>query len=462
MEAIHFDLLAASPLDFRDAQCLAMTCEAAKVAFRKGRLQLIADTDHRILTTRDLSRIQRGLVKFENVCILRLDQQPRSLWPPPGQWDTVMRQMPYPSSGLLEHLSVRCRNLEELSLHGWVSFTGASTVWNHHLVAALRLMPQLRRVAAPINKTPDGDGSNQLGLETLIDTCTHLTQLHVQLPFMPHVVPFLEHVQIGRLLHLSLYCVGPHAIRLLHRCTNLRRLHIDGCALHNVDLSSALPASLRVLTFVDCEGPPKLIDEAQMAERFGRLELLSFCVPYDSSQPVLNDQTRTSMHHMWVQPFMRVLELSNVGVTDQMLRGIAERCPLLDTLLLGYVNDLTVYGLSILLDLSVLPKLRAASFTNESYADGLDEFFVMSREERIKEHEDEIGELQRKLRFATEGTWDEVREVEKEIRLTDAFFMFVRAVTTRSLVVPLQAHNRLLLPRQLHPLQRDYFHLGIQ
>ena len=70
---LHFELIAASPIDIRDAPLLAMTCKAAHLAFKTGRLQLFTSPE-RIFTTVDEDRLYSLLPEWKNVVVLNLER----------------------------------------------------------------------------------------------------------------------------------------------------------------------------------------------------------------------------------------------------------------------------------------------------------------------------------------------------------------------------------------------------
>lgn len=358
----------------------------------------------------------------------------------------------------MQSIAECCRNLEELSLHGWVAFTGSDAHWNRGLLAALRELPRLRRVQAPLDDVEPDHSSPDWGFETLLDCCSLLTQLNVPVPYQNNISALLTHDQASRLVQLRLYSASPAEVRLLRRCAALRRLALDWSRLSGVELSTALPGSLQVLTILHCEGPLAPLAPAKLAACFGQLELVSLSVPFADSHAdshhLASPRDAALLHALWTRPRMRVLHLSNVGhaFTDGMLHEVARSCPLLDTLFLEQADALSDAGFGLLLhEPTVLPRLRCAMFSNEGYSDGLDEFFALGAEELEQAYQEEEEESMGGENGMTEDT----------LRRMKAFFAFLRAVVARSLIVPLEANNRLLLPHQLHPLLRDGFRVGM-
>ena len=104
-----------------------------------------------------------------------------------------------------------------------------------------------------------------LDVPCLLESSPELTQLGLRIPFTNNVLLMLRSACSSRLLQLSIHSVGGDALSMLKAaCPNLRRLELHQCNLGDVDLTSALTSSLRVLTLADCSNPLALAFSQQI------------------------------------------------------------------------------------------------------------------------------------------------------------------------------------------------------
>ena len=131
--ALHFECIATRRLDFRELSLLAQLCKAARQAVAQGPLHIMTDVT-RVLSHADLDHVLHLLRWCGGVVhVLRLHQQSRALWAPPGIMDdderrmsrmAAMERMPFPQTSILEKVRQRCPNLQELLIDGWMAYCG--------------------------------------------------------------------------------------------------------------------------------------------------------------------------------------------------------------------------------------------------------------------------------------------------------------------------------------------------
>lgn len=455
MNALHLDVIVSCcAIDFRDAQHLAMACTASRNAIARGPLCLVTDIC-RIITHDDIERLFE-LLRWcgAAVRVLRLDQQPSYLWAPElvgseraATWHRVMSKMPNPSSVILHAIGQHCPNLEELAMHGWVAFNGCDVQWDTSVVHELCRMPRLRRVHLPTSASRSAV-NKRMALEMVLESCTELTQLDVALSFPCNVMRVLTGRHASRLTQLSLDCIGADELsRLAGACSQLCRLHLHDCDLDGLDLSSALPAGLAVLTMVQCEGAvaPNPFERAH--SHFGRLQMLSFDRPILPEGPAGPSLLRA----VCTQPSLLVLDVSFLEqMNDALLLLLAAQCSFLHTLHMPNCAVTAAGFETVRCEPALLPRLRVITYWNDSYERGFDDFFSKTPGELAAELEADLIELD-------EGDWTcDLYDLKPSASTVRTFYAFCALVVERRLIVPSERHTMHVLPWHAQELSRDY------
>ena len=457
LSELHLDLLCTtSSLDFRDALALLRTCSSARAAIVRGPLFLSTDVA-RPIAFEDINSLMQ-LLRWCGPAVreLRLDQQPRALWPAAEHWGMHMSQMPYVNAPLLGHICISCPSLETLSLHDWVAFTGFDVGWGASIVHELARLPRLRRVTLP---SPTSRSATwRLDVETLLRRCPDLVQLNIPIPNSLDINALSDSNLAARLKQLSLYNVPKQAVGSLWRCPGLRRLHLHECELEDLNLCQALPGELRVLTLEECQGDLAYSSRESLVSHFGRLQALDLgkAGGYGHLWSSHNEHAMFNGRHAGDEfaqamcSFTQLRVLSYNGsiseeLDDVFFAALVKNCPWLHTLLIAY--GLSADGFNMLLDATVLPHLRVLNFTNAAFETDLDDFFSMSVEELDAECEECLKDP---IVSSQYGPADII-----------PFFAFCRVVVTRGLATPLERQNGKLLPAQAHIISHDYFELGL-
>lgn len=472
MNALHLELIVSGcAIDFRDAQSLAMACKSSRDAFRQGPLCLVTDIE-RLVTHNAITRLFHMLRWCgAAVRVLRLDQQPQYLWEPEltgheraAAWERAMCQMPYPSSVHLKFIGQHCLNLEELAIHEWPAFTGMDVHYDQLMPNYLCGMPRLRCVHLPTT-TARAWPNRRMALEGLLEHCAELTQLDVAVSFPCNAVPLLTAPYATRLTQLRVHYVGPQELGLLARsCPHLRRLHLFGCDLGGLDLTSALPAELTVLTMEQCQGAIAVLPFERVHTHFNGLQMLIFGMP-DMEDPILPSEGADSagpdsagrdwlplLRAMSTQRSLRVLDVSNLAaVDDVLLSQLAAQCACLHTLHMPYTGVSAAGFDQVRFNPALLPRLRVITYCNDSYERDLDEFFSMAPEELEESMEDDLYDL------LVEGCY----KVMLDPAPVRTFYAFCALVVERGLIVPSERHGMHVLPEYANRLSRDYFCLSL-
>ena len=486
MRPLHFELLTSQPLDFRDARSFALTCSASRYAFVNGPLHLITDITRHI-TSGDITHLV-SMLRWcgEALRTLHLDQQPRSLWPRSRHWQAHMAQMPFLSWPLLRAVCRCCPNLVDMAFHGWVAYNGCNCLWSAELMCTLRLLPGLVRVHLPTTEMRGiTAGTAPVGLHELLESCPGLTQLSMAIPSDVEANSLLRGQLASRLLQLHVRHLSAASMQLLSKCPQLRRLDAQSCYVGGLDMSSALPATLRVLSLEGCEGRLEAVPFELAARHVLHLEALILVATADGSalqglstaeaaqeedegeeDEEIKDETlhatqviglRSMLLALCTPPHLMVLAIAHIALRDAQLRVIASSCPLLHTLRVPFTR-LSAHGFEELRASEALPRLRVAEYENEWFAAD-DSFFRMQADELQQSLLDALDDV--RSHSDDPDTIESATDSRHAARGARAFFAFCTLVATRGLVVPLRAHNHAVLPTHEHPLQRDYFHLGL-
>lgn len=454
LEELHLELLVTQSLDFRDVMRLAATCAGARRAVQHGPLHLITDIK-RAITVDHLGCLLQALQWCgASVQTLRLDQQPTVLWAPPGlegddrrrAWEEKMSRMPYPNLETLRTIRLCCPNLRVLGIDDWVAYGGSDPQWRASIAAELAQFPQLRCVHAPCQAWSEEDDRP---LAELLQACPHLTQLSVPVSYPRQARAVCESPHAARLLQLSLFRATAAEVSLLCKCSSLRRLHLAECAVDGIDLTTALPRGLTVLTMSDCTGHAARSVPACARSHFAELKWfdLGFSVDAFRSDFLLDVVCRL--------PRLLVLDLCNTDFTDTMLCSVVEHCKHLHTLAITYA-EVTASGFETLQSVAALPYLRHLLYWNSSYEhpEGLQDFFTMDIEEL---NASLLADLDEMVSFDWASLEYDVPEEEHIL----AWHAYMTVVVMRRLVVPVVGGSlEDVLPWQMHAICQDYFRLN--
>ena len=460
--ALHFECIATRRLDFRELSLLAQLCKAARQAVAQGPLHIMTDVT-RVLSHADLDHVLHLLRWCGGVVhVLRLHQQSRALWAPPGIMDdderrmsrmAAMERMPFPQTSILEKVRQRCPNLQELLIDGWMAYCGTDPHWDAGVISTCSKLPHLRRIHMPMS---DNVTNRRLDVLGMLESCPELTQLSLHVPFPLNTRPLLLSAQAGRLQQLALHCVGREEVSMLRAaCPNLRRLDLQDCGLGGLVLTEALPGSLTCLHFLNCEGPLGQATAEQMRSRFANLQSLQFDWVRHKQPALLSSKPEhiQMLASACMLASLRFLDVRDQPFDDAMLTLLATHSKLLHTLLVPETKVSAAGFATLRQDVQLMPRLRVIEYRNEVYAENLDHFYSMSLEEREQE-------LQQELREISMLFTDDVVELANQVQLCRDFFEFASLVVARGLIVPLQAQSHCVLPWQRHELCQDPLALG--
>lgn len=480
--SLVFDVLATHPLDFRTARILCLVCKASRRAISFGPCTFITDTDN-VITHADLDNLF-WLLRWMGTAVrsVILDQQPNSLWAKDietyhlcecfermadddessradvrcSMISNLTKSMPSPRATTLQRIRRYCPTLEVLSLHNWHAFNGdPDPGWTHSVVSELQHLKNLRVLHAP-----GPSRYEHVDFMPLLER-TKLTQLSISL-WSDHSTRIIHSSHASRLLQLDLIeaSIGRQLHDLGGKCANLRRLRLKWCDLCGVELTKALPPSLRILEIhepvLKRDPHEQLLPEpiASLRTHFANLQLFELVYPIGMgpSPPHLVPSAHYA-HALFASPDLRALNLTNVGTLcdDALLAQVSKTCHRLHTLHLPGTN-VSAAGLRTLIMVEddapaaaqlLLPRLRVLSYTNEHYSASIDLFYEMS-----------LAELRQEKLEHLQAHPSVGEDIER-------FFTFCEVVVTRGLAVPLEAQSWDVLPSQAHPLVRDYLHLGV-
>lgn len=456
------DLLTSQPLDFRDLANLSATSATLRASVRQGPLHCITDI-LRPITHAHLARLLAWLREYgPAVRVLRLDQHPKSLWALPGlpgdcsdERDSaileVMKDMPSPLSVTLEAIARSCPHLEELSMYGWVAYSGHCPRWLDTVCIELCRLRRLKKVHLPSAPTlRDTLSAASQCQSAVLDACLHLTHMSVGLNSASSRV-LVHSPRISQLVQITLQQPAMDVLCLMGLCVNLSRLTIQDAGFEDdLDLFGYLPQSLRVLSLQRCTGA--LLERKEIP--IIPLELQMFNI--DAPSTLSKQLTITAQVFDMMCAGSSLLVLCVPGAEafdDSALGSLVVSCRQLHTLDVSGTS-ITGAGFDELLDQTLLPNLQLVSYSNAMYESELDGFFDMSLQEIRQTEADELEDLLAEHEPALLA----VRE--SQVVMLQAFFGFCKVVIAREWKVPLEANNAEFLPFDLHPLCLDYFRVG--
>ena len=450
------ELVALSPMDFRDARMLTMVSVTLRAAMLQGPL-LINTDQSRPISHGDLATLLFWL-QWCGCALrsLRLDQQPKSLWMLPGLPGDgseerqqaamqIMAEMPPPLSSTLSAIVECCPNLEELALHDWHGYCDYCPSWLQTVAEQLCFLPRLKRAHLPSAGNSDDVNSNPITFNAAFDACPELTQLSLKLR-RHSAEALLSTPHAARLMQLSLHSPNCSVLTLLPNCTNLVRLHLQEVIFDHFELFHYLPATTRVLTLAACSGLVKHCANSTPAA----LPLLSVTFGGNacSSSPCrFSSKLILDLCHIRT---LRVLQVPGTEFDDCALDALASSCSRLHTLDIANTS-VSVAGFDMLSGGTLLPQLRVASYTNSCYEAVLDEFFSKNLSNLIRCEAEDLDEMNE----MTHGSDVEHARCVGMVRV----FGFCKLVLARNLVVPLDTTHGEVLPTNLHTLCSNYFAL---
>ena len=366
-----------------------------------------------------------------------------------------MRSMPHLQIAQLRHIAQHCAHLEELSISNWHAFNGADPYWDVGVWLELSRMPRLRRVRLPTDICRAVYG-RPVNVEHVLKSCSELVQLDSAVSFPDNATRLLKSPHAVRLQQLSLHAVEPGDVqRIAGACPRLRRLNLHDCNLDGLDLTRALPPTLTVLTFEECNGPVMALPVERVQLHFRSLQMLSFgCSTWD--RPLLPDGPShvPMLTALCTLPNLRVLDMPNLDlVDDTLLLRIASQCTRLHTLTMPNTMKVTADSFDTLRrNPQLLPKLRVMTYVNDAYERNIDYLFSMTPDELTAEMEEYLVELD-------EGDWSYIpKPSAASVRAFSAFCQLV--VARGPLTMPSDKHGLHILPQHAHVLERDCFCLG--
>ena len=192
-------------------------------------------------------------------------------------------------------------------MHGWVAFNASDMDWDLCVENCLCHMPRLRRVHLPTNASRVHTGK-LMHFERVLESCTELSQLDVMVSHYYNASMLLMSPLSSRLTQLSLEFIGPDELdRLAQACPQLLRLHLHDCRLDDLDLTSALPAGLTVLTMEDCKGAVAPLPFESAQAHFGNLQMLYLGLPHEEPTLPTGPDRLPLLRAVCTQPSLLVL-----------------------------------------------------------------------------------------------------------------------------------------------------------
>ena len=256
------------------------------------------------------------------------------------------------------------------------------------------------------------------------------------------------------------------------RCAQLRRLALKDCELDGVPegLAAIVPNALTVLRLQDDVSEAPCDFSSSLADLLPKLQCLKVVT---GLRP---DRFWAGAADVGAWCSVSSLLVLDLGLGckefgDADLLSVASTCHLLDTLKM-HGSGVSASGIEVLVPradgAALLPVLRVAAYTNDSYESHLSEYLTYSVEELVDEESSALAEVQPAAQ--AEPPQSELQGDSHFAQYyfppstyaadTAAFFAFLRLVRMRGLVAPLDAELEIRNWSQAHPLLCDYFALS--